>query len=69
MNGIVSILLIVGGIVLLVLGIQAADSLGSQFSRFFTGEPTDKAIWMLLIGGLLLVVGLGSLVPRGTRAA
>lgn len=69
MNGVASAILIIAGIVLLVLGIQAADSVGSQFSRFFTGEPTDKTIWMLILGGVLLLVGLGSLIPRGTRAA
>jgi len=27
-------------------------------SRFFTGSPTDKAVWMMLGGVVLTVVGL-----------
>lgn len=52
MNKAVSIALIIGGIVLIVLGVQAMDSFGSDVSRFFTGSPTDKAVWML-IGGIV----------------
>ncbi|MCL4180122.1 MAG: DUF3185 family protein [Verrucomicrobia bacterium] len=59
MNRIVSLALLVGGIVLLVFGISATDSFGSDVSRFFTGSPTDKAIWMLLGGAVATVVGLG----------
>ena len=59
MNKIVSLALLVGGIVLLVLGITATESFGSDVSRFFTGSPTDKAIWMLIGGIAATVVGLG----------
>lgn len=52
------------GVVLLVLGIRALDSFGSQFKEFFTGSPTDKAVW-LTIGGVVLIVagGAGAVVP------
>ena len=53
--------LIVLGVVLIVLGVIASDSISSDFSRFFTGEPTDKTIWLLLGGGLATLVGLGGL--------
>jgi hypothetical protein len=53
--------LLVLGVVLIVLGVIASDSVSSDFSRFFTGQPTDKAIWLLLGGGLATVVGLGGL--------
>jgi len=53
--------LIVLGVVLIVLGVIASDSVSSDFSRFFTGQPTDKTIWLLLGGGLATVVGLGGL--------
>jgi hypothetical protein len=45
------------GIVLLVLGISAADSPASEWSRFFTGEPTDRAIWLMIGGVAGIVVG------------
>ncbi len=66
MNQLLSIALLVGGIVLIIFGINAADSLSSDVSRFFTGSPTDKAIWMLIIGVILVVAGLGgTVVSRG----
>ncbi|MDX2112063.1 MAG: DUF3185 family protein [Verrucomicrobiota bacterium] len=52
MNKLVSIILLIGGIVLIVYGISASESFGSDVSRFFTGSPTDKTIW-LLIGGIV----------------
>lgn len=58
MNKLVSILLLVGGVVLMVLGINATNSFGSDVSRFFTGSPTDKAIWMLIGGVIAAVIGL-----------
>ena len=66
MNKLVSVALLVGGIVLIILGISAADSLSSDVSRFFTGSPTDKAMWMLIGGSVAAVIGLlGTL--RGTK--
>ena len=47
-----SIALLGIGILLIVFGINASSSFGSSVSRFLTGSPTDKAIW-LLIGGIL----------------
>ena len=58
MNKLVSIVLLVGGIVLMIVGINATNSFGSDISRFFTGSPTDKAIWMLLGGAVAAVIGL-----------
>ena len=58
MNKIVFLALLVGGVVLIILGIQATDSFSSDVSRFFTGSPTDKAVWMLIGGIVAGVVGL-----------
>ena len=66
MNKIVSLVLLVGGIILLIYGIQASESIGSEFSRLFTGSPTDKAMWMLIGGAVAAVVGLAGLL-RGSR--
>jgi hypothetical protein len=59
MNKTVSLALLAGGVVLLILGINAMDSFGSDVSRFFTGSPTDKAVWMFIGGIGATVVGLG----------
>ena len=59
--------LLVGGVALVIFGISASQSLGSDISRFFTGSPTDKAIGMLVGGVVLFVVGLAGLL-RGSKA-
>jgi hypothetical protein len=58
MNRIIPLALLAGGIVLMILGINATNSFASDLSRFFTGSPTDKAVWMLLGGIVATVVGL-----------
>ena len=68
MNNIVSTALIIGGIVLLVIGLIAMDSFASDMSRFFTGTPTDKAVWMFIAGILALIAG-GAGSVFGARAA
>ena len=66
MNKIVSLALLIGGVVLIIIGINATNSFSSDVSRFFTGSPTDKAVWTLIGGVLAAVVGLvGTL--RGTK--
>ncbi len=57
MNTILSTALIIVGVVLIVLGVVAMDSFGSDVSRFFTGAPTDKAVWMCIAGILALIAG------------
>ena len=66
MNKIISGALLVGGIVLIVLGINATNSFSSDVSRFFTGSPTDKAIWMLIGGIVAGVIGLIGMM-RGSK--
>ena len=65
MNKGIAVALLVGGIVLAIFGISAADSFGSDVSRFFSGHPTDKAMWMLIGGVAAVAVGLFGLVRRG----
>lgn len=58
MNKPVSLALLAIGVVLVIYGLNASDSFGSDVSRAVTGAPTDKTIW-LLVGGILAgVVGL-----------
>jgi hypothetical protein len=54
------------GVVALTLGVIASDSIGSDLSRMFTGWPTDRAVWLLLGGGITTVGGLIGLA-RGSR--
>ena len=67
MNKIVSLALLIGGIVLIIYGVNASNSIGSDFSRLFTGSPTDKSIWLLIGGIVLALVGAGGLM-RGSKS-
>jgi hypothetical protein len=67
MSKILSLVLLVGGIGLIIYGIDASDSISSSFSRFFTGSPTDKTMWLLIGGTAASVVGLVGLL-RGSKA-
>jgi hypothetical protein len=60
MNRIISLSLLVGGVILMIIGINATNSFSSDVSRFFSGSPTDKAVWMLIGGSVAAVVGLAS---------
>lgn len=49
----------------MIFGINATNSFSSDVSRFFTGSPTDKAVWMLIGGMVATVVGLGLTLRSG----
>ncbi|MFT3867180.1 MAG: DUF3185 family protein [Nibricoccus sp.] len=66
MNKMISVVLLVCGITLLVYGAMASDSVASGFSRFFTGSPTDKTIWLLIGGAVATLIGLAGLM-RGSK--
>lgn len=68
MNRITSLIFLSIGTVLIIYGFNALDSIASSFSRFFSGTPTDKTIWLLLGGFLCFGVGAGGLVfgPKPT---
>lgn len=68
MNRPISIALLVGGIILLIYGASASDSIGSSFSRLFTGNPTDRTVWLLLGGAIASIVGLVGLL-RGAKSS
>lgn len=60
----VPLVLLAGGILLTIFGIAAMNSASSDISRFFTGAPTDKAMWLLIGGIATSVVGLAGLLVR-----
>ncbi len=59
--------ILVLGIVLVIYGVAASDSFSSDVSRFFTGSPTDKTIWLLIGGIVAIIVGLAGLLRGQTR--
>ncbi len=61
---ILGIVLLVVGIVLIFWGINASESLNSELSEFFTDSPSNKAIWLLVLGIASALLGLFfSLIP------
>ncbi len=66
MNKGIGIALVVVGVVLIVYGFNASDSASSGISRFFTGAPTNKALWLLLGGiGSTIVGAVMTFRPSG----
>lgn len=63
----IGFVLIILGVVLLMLGLRAMDSFASQFSNFFTGSVSDRAMW-LTIGGVAGIIGGAVLAWLPTRA-
>ena len=53
----IGLALLAVGIALIIYGINASDSFGSEAKRFFTGTPTDKSMWLLLGGIAATTVG------------
>ena len=66
MNKALSLALLIAGVILLAFGIDASNSAGSSISRAVNGAPTDKAIWLLVGGGIATFVGLVG-VLRGSK--
>jgi len=62
MNKAVSLVILAAGIVLVIYGVAATESFSSDISRFFTGTPTDKAIWMMIGGVVAIIIGLVGLL-------
>lgn len=67
MNKASSLVLLGAGILLLVRGVKASDSIGSSFSRLFTGNPTDKAMWLLIGGTVACAIGATGLLLGGNK--
>ena len=66
MNNIAGLAIFALGIVLLIFGFNESHSFGSDVSRFFTGNPTNRSLWFLIGGAVAVVAGL-VLAIRGAR--
>ena len=66
MNNVVGIAIFALGVALLIFGFNESHSFGSDVSRFFTGNPTDRSMWMI-VGGIVAVIAGGVLAITGMR--
>jgi hypothetical protein len=64
----IGIALLAVGIILLVYGISASDSFGSEVKEVFTGTPTDKSMWLIIGGVALGIIGLVAVARPGRRS-
>ncbi len=60
------VILLVVGVVLLIFGLNASDSVVDQVSEGVTGKFTDETMWYIIgglasavLGGVMLVAGRG----------
>ena len=66
MARIIGLVLAVVGIGLLVMGINATNSIGEQARETFTGRFSETTTWYI-IGGIAALVGGGALALFGGR--
>ena len=64
MNKGMSVALLVVGVIVLFFGFNAYHSASSDVSRFFTGAPTNKALWLLIGGFVAGIAGLSGLARK-----
>lgn len=51
------IILLVVGVILLIFGWNASQSLGDQVTETLTGRFTDETMWFIIGGAVAVVVG------------
>lgn len=65
MNNIVGMAILALGIVLLIFGFNESHSFSSNVSKTFTGNPTDRSMWLIIGGAVAVIAGIGvSLMGR-----
>ncbi len=64
---ILGVMMLVAGVILLIMGLNATESVSETVNEAFTGTFSDQTIWYL-IGGAVLAVGGLLLALSGGRA-
>lgn len=67
MNKPISIALLAIGVLLLILGLSAGDSIASNVKESVAGTPTDKSLWLIIGGVLGIIIGGFGLARGGKR--
>ena len=65
---ILGVVLLVAGLALLIVGINASHSMADTLSNTFTGKFTEKTTWYMLGGGAAALLGL-LMVLMGRKSA
>jgi hypothetical protein len=67
MMRLLGIVLLVGGVVCLMVGVNASHSVADRVSNTFTGRFTDGTMWYMLGGGAAALTGVLMLVSGWRR--
>lgn len=62
------IVLLVVGVILFIVGMNASDSVADRWSNFFTGHFTDSTVWYILGGVASAIIGLMMIIFGGRKA-
>ena len=62
------IVLLVVGVILFIVGMNASDSVADRWSNFFTGHFTDATVWYIIGGVASAIVGLMMIIFGGRKA-
>lgn len=54
----VGLVLLVVGVILFIVGVNASDSFADRWSNFFTGHFTDSTVWYMVGGVAVGLLGL-----------
>lgn len=65
---ILGVALLVGGVIFLIMGVNASHSMADQVSDTFTGRFTENTTWYIIGGIASAVVGLLLVMFGGRRA-
>lgn len=65
----IGIALLVVGVILFIVGLNATESFADRWSNFFTGHFTDHTVWTMIGGVVAFVVGLSLTAIGGRHAA
>lgn len=60
--------LLIAGLFLLYFGYNESQSLQSEVNQFFTGSPSDRAMWMMIGGAAASITGLAGLLRQKDTA-
>jgi hypothetical protein len=61
------VVLLVVGVALLIVGVNASHSLADSLSNTFTGKFTEKTTWYIVGGAAAAVLGLIMLLTGGKK--
>jgi|KBSSwiStaDraftv2_1062776.scaffolds.fasta_scaffold1159732_1 hypothetical protein len=70
MSKTISAIVLIAGLALVGFGYQASESIAGETSQAVTGTPTDKALFLMIGGAVVALIGLIGLFrgPRATTA-